>query len=503
MGDTVTAKPNFVRAPIFDYGGTYDAFLVAQANRAARVYVGANDGYLHAFDGDTGVEAWAYTPKFMLKDLYLLADKNYASVHRYFVDGSPEVNDVLDPNPAPNGTWRTLLVGGAGGGGRGYYALDVTDPASPKGLWEWCADNTMCDPTHADTDIGLTYGNPVFGKRSFDGKWVVIFSSGLNNVSPGSTGGGFFFIVDAITGDLLNKVPTNIGTTNVGTTTTPSGLMKIAPFYTNGGRIDATFQYVYGGDQLGNVWRLDVGAATPVVTKLTTLKDGSGRTQPITTHMIPTVVGTDRVLVFATGRYLGSPDLTDQGAGQSAWQQSLYLFKDKVYSAAIQANLRTDTLLVQRQLTLLNATTRDRGISTTPLVNVDWTTNDGWFLDFNPVFGGVQDSPGEGVNLVDPNLIVGNLFVTTTVPATTTGGAQCAAGGISFNYQFDFKQGFPVVGNIAGTPTTVLTVGVAVVQLPSGAIKAIATGSDTSKTPLSINVPASASIVKRFSYRVR
>jgi hypothetical protein len=158
---------------------------------------------------------------------------------------------------------------------------------------------------------------------------------------------------------------------------------------------------------------------------------------------------------------------------------------------------------VQRQLTLANATTRERAINTTPLVNMDWTTNDGWFLDFNPVFGGVQDSPGEGVNLVDPNLIVGNLFVTTTVPAVTTGGAQCAAGGISFNYQFDFKQGFPVVGNIAGTPTTVLTVGVAVVQLPSGAIKAIATGSDTSKTPLSINVPASASIVKRFSYRVR
>ena len=513
MGDTISAKPNYVRAPVFDYGGTYNDFITAQSSRAARVYVGANDGFLHAFDGNSGAEAWAYAPRFLMPMLPKLADKTYATSHTYFVEGSPEVNDVFDTTA---NAWKTILVGGAAGGGRGYYALDITDPTSPKALWEWCADSNQCDSTTSDVDIGLTYGNPVFGKRSYDGRWVVVFSSGLNNNvtinSATGSGKGFFFVVDAITGALLNKV-----TTNVGTATTPSGLMKMAPFYTNGGKIDATFQYIYAGDQLGNVWRLDMNAApvppavvvspapAPVVTKITTLLDSSGRGQPITSRPIPTIIGTDYVIYIGTGRYLGTPDLSDQGTGQPAWQQSMYAFKDKVYSTGVQANLRTDTNLVQRSFTQVSPT--ERGISTTPTVTMNWNTNDGWFIDFNPVFSGVQDSPGEGVNLVDPRLVNGTVFVTTNVPAQAAGGAVCAVGGSSFQYQFDFRSGLAIStspnGAVGWANQKTITVGVAVVQLPNGAIKAITTGADTTKTTSNVNTNASGTIVKRFSYRVR
>src|SRR2546425_270518 len=245
LGDTITAQPVFVRNPTNSYVDavtpSYSTFASANANRASRVYVGANDGYLHAFDGNTGNESWAYAPRFLLPAMYSLADTGYPSQHRYFVDGSPEVFDVYDSSAT---AWKTLLIGGLDGGGRGYYALDVTDPVNPKGLWEFCNDSTLCAIN--DADLGLSYGNPVIGKRSFDGKWVVVLSSGLNNVSPGS-GIGYFYVLDPITGAVLNKVSTGAGTVG-----TPSGLMKISPFH-DSPATDATFRYAYAGDQLGNV----------------------------------------------------------------------------------------------------------------------------------------------------------------------------------------------------------------------------------------------------------
>ena len=100
------------------------------------------------------------------------------------------------------GDWRTVLVAGLGGGGRGYYALDVTNPASPTVLWEICSDSTVC--AISDTDIGFTHGNPVITKRPTDGKWIVAFTSGLNNVSPG-TGRGYLYVADLATGAILRR----------------------------------------------------------------------------------------------------------------------------------------------------------------------------------------------------------------------------------------------------------------------------------------------------------
>src|SRR5262249_21256744 len=100
LGDTVNAKPVFVRNPNLGYTDSvtpnYSTFAFNNVNRAPRVYVAANDGFLHAFDGDTGDESWAYSPRFILPSMYLLADAKYINLHRYFVDGSPETFDVFD-----------------------------------------------------------------------------------------------------------------------------------------------------------------------------------------------------------------------------------------------------------------------------------------------------------------------------------------------------------------------------------------------------------------------
>jgi type IV pilus assembly protein PilY1 len=433
LGDTISAKPVYVRNPTFSYVDavtpTYATFASANATRAPRVYAGANDGYLHAFDGNTGDESWAYVPSFLMPALYALADTGYASAHRYYVDGSPETFDVFD---AVAGAWKTILIAGTAGGGRGYYALDITDPVNPKGLWEFCSDPTLCAIN--DADLGLTFGNPVVGKRSADGKWVVVLTSGLNDVSPGS-GIGTFYVLDAITGAVLNKVSTGAGTVG-----TPAGLMKISAFY-DSAATDATFRYAYAGDQLGNVWRLDVGTLTPTVLHLGTLQDGTGRGQPITTRPELTHIGTNRVLYIGTGRYLGNNDLTDPGAASGiAWQQTLYGFKDK--GVDYGANIRTGAVLVTQTLTKISTT--DRGISNNP---VDWNTKDGWLVDFNPA---ADPSPGERVN-IDPRLVLGTLKVVTNTPST---GGSCAIGGSSRDYNFDFRTGSAIAtasGGVVGS----------------------------------------------------
>jgi len=109
----------------------------------------------------------------LLSKMYLLSDVAYATQHAYFVDGSPEVVDVLSPS---DGLWHTLLIVGMNDGARGYAAFDVTNPSSPTFLWEFCNDSTVC--LHSDANLGLTFGNPVVTKRSSDNKWVVLFTSG-------------------------------------------------------------------------------------------------------------------------------------------------------------------------------------------------------------------------------------------------------------------------------------------------------------------------------------
>src|SRR5690606_17783465 len=138
----VGAQPVYVKKPAFTYlDENYATFRdTTQVNRAATVYAAANDGMLHAFNAETGAERWAYIPPMVMQNLYKLADKNYASAHQYYVDGSPTVGDIC-PN-APSSTcagneWKTILVGGLNKGGKGYYALDVTDPNNPKALWNF------------------------------------------------------------------------------------------------------------------------------------------------------------------------------------------------------------------------------------------------------------------------------------------------------------------------------------------------------------------------------
>ncbi|MEP7300983.1 MAG: PilC/PilY family type IV pilus protein, partial [Caldimonas sp.] len=268
LGDIVNGQPTYVRAPFSLYGDSgYAVFKSTYATRTPMLYVPGNDGMLHAFyagvnetDVLGGKEAWAMIPSSVLPRLWKLADHNYANLHNYYVDGTPSVSDIYDTVSA---TWKTILVGGLNGGGKGYYALDVTDPLAPKGLWEFNWDSAVCPSTSgasvvvaatgnsSDCHLGYTFGKPLISKLA-DGTWVVMVTSGYNNVNtPPQTGDGvgYLYVLDAATGKIIYKIATGVGDG-----TTPSGLAQINNFVELSEINNLTVR-VYGTDLLGNIWR--------------------------------------------------------------------------------------------------------------------------------------------------------------------------------------------------------------------------------------------------------
>jgi type IV pilus assembly protein PilY1 len=493
LGDTVNSTPAYVRIPPYAFADTgYAAFKSAQANRDPALYVAANDGMLHAFNGDTGDETWAYVPKAIFPTIYKLAATDYGNNHRYYVDGSPVTMDVFDAGAS---AWKTILVGGLNSGGRGYYALDVTDPATPKGLWEFCTDSTLCGVT--DPDLGFTHGNPVITKRASDGKWVVLVSSGYNNV-PDTTdrfpdtgnGKGYLYVLDAITGTVLQKIDTGVGDT-----TTPLGFAKISAFADDFIHQNTT-KWVYGGDLQGNVWRFDLTVSPATVMRLATLKDGSSpsRPQSITTRPELAIKGSSPLIMIGTGRYLGTNDLIDGGTLSPvlpyAYENSMYAFKDTLTDLG---DLRIRSDMQSRTLSTTSPTTRTT--TNSPVMN--WATKIGWYVDFNPG----SASPGERLN-VYPQLILGTLIFATNVPANTA----CSVGGESWLYQLNYLEGTFVTtaaNATAATKSNNATVGFVVVKLPSGAIKIIKTESTGAKGTVGVNIGSGGAGGKRVSWRER
>ena len=497
LGDIVNAEAVYVKAPQNQYtdAGYADAattgvtdFITANASRQGMVYAASNDGMLHAFNATSGAETWAYAPSLVLPTLYKLADKNYTALHQYFVDGTPAVGDIC-PN-APGGTctssqWKTILVGGLNLGGRGYYALDITNPASPKALWEF-----------TDTNMGYTYGNPIITKL-VDGTWVVLVTSGYNNVSPGD-GVGRLYVLNANTGALIRS----ISTTGVGSTTTPSGLAHINA-WVNSTATDNTSLRAYGGDLLGNLWRFDinnnVGATGYEAERLTTFYSNAAgtTTQPITTKPELGDVNGNAVVFVGTGRFLGTSDLSDTSA------QSFYAVKDRLGSAALTPfpNPRASgSGFVQQTLTVTTCPTGSpaticttgQTVRTGSKNAVDFGTGYGWYID-------LPDS-GERSN-TDPTLALGTLAFTTNVPNVSA----CTAGGYSYAYFLDYRSGAPVstsTTNVVGVKLgNALATRLVFVRLPNNTVVALIRMSDG--TTLTTNVPigGGGGVTRRVSWR--
>ncbi|MEO7917202.1 MAG: PilC/PilY family type IV pilus protein, partial [Dokdonella sp.] len=326
LGDVLNSTPAVNGVSSFGYSllppaiagatavSSYEAFVTSKKlvygnnNSEPIIFVGANDGMLHAIDGREGAgggaELFAYVPRSIIGGLSQLARPNY--LHRYFVDGTPTIADVY------LGGWKSMLVASVGAGGKGVYALDITAPRSFNATnVKWEFDSSV------DTDMGQFVGRPSVGLTP-DGKWVAAFGNGYNSANQR----GVLFIRNMADGSTVAKIDTNVGcpTTQAGCTTGPNGLAT-ATLVDNTG--DGVGETIYAGDYLGNLWRFEYvsnawrigNGGQPIFVA----KDGntaSAKRQSITSgiYTVAHPLG-GTMLVFGTGRYLNADDADDATLG--------------------------------------------------------------------------------------------------------------------------------------------------------------------------------------------
>ena len=451
LGDIVNSAPVYVKQARYKWADAgYDKFKEDTATRQEMVYVGANDGMLHAFNASTGVEEWAIIPNQMLNKMYKLTDDAYVTGHEFYVDGNLTVMDAKVGN-----AWKTVLVIGMGHGGNGYMAIDVTNPTSPTLLWEFCNNSTYC--TVSDSELGKAHGNPIVTKRALDDKWVVYVTSGYDN----TTGNGIIYELDVGTGEVLRKLGLSAADKTGITGTNQVGIAKINTLYEDFS-LDNKTKTLYAGDLNGNIWKWDLSSNGTDAIAIGSAKDASGKAQPITTKIELGKLSDGNILFITTGKYLNQDDLGNTDV------QSVYGIKDTNTS---YGNLRNNSKIVEQTIT-------GSGIkATSGNVKVDFTKDIGWYFDLKAVNGG-----GERVN-VDSIFAVGVLSVISNVPATSL----CTAGGTAWYYQVDYLSGGDLGGsnqNIAEKLVGGLAVGQVVVKLgETGAIKNLITDATGKVTP--------------------
>jgi type IV pilus assembly protein PilY1 len=482
LGDIVNASPVHVGKPPFQYADAgYSNFVTLQASRTRMLYVAANDGMLHAFNADaSGVEQWAFIPSTVLPDLWTLADSSYKDNHRYFVDASPVLADVYDGS-----SWHTILVGGLGAGGRAYYALDVTTPAAPKLLWEFSVKD--------DANLGLALGKPIVTKNA-SGTWVVAFTSGANNINPG-TGIGQLFVLSAMTGAKMvtPSIPTCVSGACQGDTTTPNNLLQINAWTVS--PTDNTTKRYYGGDMLGNMWRFDADNLLPPdgieATLLGTAVSADGKVQPITTSPVLNESkpnGQPIALVsFGTGRLLGLSDYSDMTT------QSIYTIRDKLTDPSSLGLLRTSPAGASTAGLVQQTMKSDRSVTSTP---VDWSDSavNGWFVDLLPA-----GASATGERMIVNGVSFSNILAMATMQPTTDSN-PCKPSGTSYLYQFGLETGQASQPEAFSDVITGLSV---IVQEGSGEKAVLATTSKGEvKTSAKDNtLPPPPGGVKRTSWR--
>ena len=482
LGDIVNSNPWYVGMDNFGYanlpgaeGTSYTSFLAtlqamnSGAGRTDVVYVGANDGMLHAFNAKTGLELFAYIPSSVIPNLQELTDPNYGTnpAHRYFVDGSPRAGDVY----FSDSTWHTVLVGTTGTGGRNVFALDVTDPGNfttGKVLWEFTDAN--------DGDLGYTLSEPTI-VRMANGEWAAIIGNGYNSTNHKAV----LFIINAQTGAVIKKIDTGVGSLS-----TPNGLATPIPVDTDGDRVVDT---IYAGDLLGNMWKFDVSGSGTSTWKpayksgstwlpLFKAVDGSGVAQPITAKPQVGKHPNGGVMVyFGTGKYFES---TDNIVGATPQIQSFYGIRDNVASGNSIPVVRSTDLVAQ---TIdYEVTSSGFDLRVTSKNTVTYPTKKGWHMDLKLVTGSAQGERVVAAPVIRSNRIVFTTLVPNTDPCTFGGsgwlmeldavtGAQLPLTPFDINGDGQFTSADFVTVVIAGVNTQVPVSGkkskVGIIKTPS------------------------------------
>jgi type IV pilus assembly protein PilY1 len=404
IGDIVNSQPVYAGAPnpnqfyteSFTGSSAFSTYASDNASRSGAIYVASNDGMLHAFDAVTGAENFAYMPGAVITSgISALASVDYGGsvAHNFFNDGELTIGDAyIGGSPA----WATVLVGTTGRGvAKTVYALDITDPANVKFLWERSAGDGKTNSNY----IGQMTGKPVIA-QSANGTWSVLIGNGYNSAAGKSA---------------LLQFDLGDGTLHVHATTDTSGLAGPAVWMDPSGNGVSTL--AYAGDANGNVWSFAINTSVGTDTtatpdsngvKLFSAVDADGNAQSITGGMLagkdPNTGNT--WVFFGTGRYLTTADLAD--VSTQTWYG--LIVDSGTAGLAVTADMTRTDNLAKRTITAEVGTGRtETTLAEAAAAGTSISGKSGWYMDLtSPVNG------AEGERIVTPNQFQGNLLLGTT-----------------------------------------------------------------------------------------
>ncbi|KUJ79645.1 hypothetical protein AWR36_014960 [Microbulbifer flavimaris] len=449
LGDIVHSTPIYVGKPELNwpasFGGNnnnekYEQFKIDNTSRTPMVYVGANDGMLHGFNAETGEEVFGYVPSLVLdaaryEGLHSFTHSEYS--HNYYVDLTPTVSDIyIDPDGGNKEEWLSVLVGGLRGGGKGYFALNVTDPAR---LNETFADEIVMwefDGADDAANLGHSYSEAQIAKLN-NGKWAVIFGNGYNS-DNGEAGLFVVYIEDGLDGSWTagewKYISTGMGASATGR---KNGLSSPRLIDLNGDRI---VDRVYAGDLMGNMWSFDLSATADsgwgVYGGKPLFSAGAQAGEPSAAIMSAPLVarntavtgaGANVLVMFGTGQYLNSGDLVDDTASAfyAVWDNDYTLGSNSVVADDLATRVLAD-----------DGTARQVDYDNPLTEALDWTSQQGWkiLLDTGDVNG--TGFAGERV-ISSATLRRNTLFFSTVSPNPQ----PCASSGRGYLMSLDFRTG--------------------------------------------------------------
>ncbi|WP_312270361.1 PilC/PilY family type IV pilus protein [Pseudomonas sp.] len=459
LGDIIDSTPARVAAPssstalmnatVSSSSTSYSDFKATWANRETRIYVGANDGMLHAFNDD-GEEVFAFIPSAVVDNLYKLSDPDYANTHQYYVDGTPVTGDVYF-----DGAWHTVLIGTLRGGGRAVFALDITDPDNIKLLWEKSASDSQY------SELGFTYSKPVI-TRLHTGEWGVVLANGYNSTNDKAV----LYLMNVADGSRIgNALEVS------DSSTTANGLSSPYVADING---DLIADYVYAGDLHGNLWRFDLigdsltSTATtgnlkvafsnnPLYTAKASSQSGATTlVQPITAspYLVKHPTGTGYIVIFGTGKYLESgdaaADTTKAMTIYGVWDRQTDGSSATSTPALTYANLQQQTIGSDETITYTSTTgtrvsTTANTVSSNTVSWYDASTNKngqyGWYINL----------------LLTGEMVVSKPFVlsdTLIMSSLMPNDDPCESGASTYLYALDPYSGGGTDSLLLGTSTS-------------------------------------------------
>ena len=475
MGDVLHSKPMVVN---------YEMYLFNTANEAncavnkTMIFAGANDGMLHAIRDCDGSEAWSYIPPELLPNLKYV----HAGTHTYFVDSSA-FTYTYDADRNGNieiaeGDKVILLVGLRRGGGKNvvpansyYYALDVSNPTTPKYLW------SINNSTAAYSELAEAWSEPKIVKIKIGTtfKIAALIGAGYDNLNEDARYGATQTFPG--TGAVVNADSGAGAVTSVGTSApaSPKGrgvyVIEIAslsaaglPSFANSGAklweytnatntamgysvaaeiaaVDSAGRgytdRLYTVDTDGNLWRFDIGTGNTAT--------WSGRRVFSPNPGVSGAADKGRKSFYKPAVTLENGfDLVFYGTGDREHPLNTNVV-DRIYAVKVfdtDTAVKTETNLVDVTLNLLQSSTviNTGGLTNPTVGSVEYILkqlreNDGWFIRLN-------ESAGEKV-LSSPTVFNKVLYVTTFLPtgSAVVDACQPANLGSSNTYALNYMTG--------------------------------------------------------------